>query len=76
MSSVTVYSRENCVQCKATYRALEKKGVKYRVVDVGTDLDAAEKVRKMGYMQAPVVETPLGHWSGFRPDRIEELAAL
>jgi glutaredoxin-like protein NrdH len=27
-------------------------------------------------MQAPVVVTDHDHWSGFRPDKIEELAQL
>ena len=26
-------------------------------------------------MQAPVVVTDEGHWSGFRPDKIDELAS-
>jgi hypothetical protein len=26
------------------------------------------------YLQAPVVDTPTAHWSGFRPDRLSSLA--
>ena len=56
-------------------KALEKKGISYRVVDVASDADALERVRALGYMQAPVVLTSDNdHWSGFRPDKIEELA--
>jgi len=29
----------------------------------------------LGYLQAPVVVTPDAHWSGFRPDRLNALAA-
>jgi glutaredoxin-like protein NrdH len=29
----------------------------------------------MGHMQAPVVVTDDANWSGFRPDRLKELAA-
>jgi len=32
-------------------------------------------VKSLGYMQAPVVVTDDGHWSGFRPDKIASLAA-
>lgn len=72
---VTVYSKPACVQCNATIRALEKKGISYRVVDVASDADALERVRALGYMQAPVVITSDNdHWSGFRPDKIQELA--
>lgn len=72
--TVTVYTKPACVQCNATYRALDKKGIAYQSVDMSQDADALERVRAMGYMQAPVVITDADHWSGFRPDKIEELA--
>ncbi len=71
--TVTVYSKPACVQCNATVRALDKKGVEYDVVDMSQDMDALERVRALGYMQAPVVMTDSDHWSGFRPDKIAEL---
>lgn len=74
--TVTVYSKPACVQCNATYRALENKGIAYEVVDMSQDSEALEKIRALGYMQAPVVITETGEsWAGFRPDKIEELAA-
>ena len=33
-----------------------------------------EKVKELGYLQAPVVVTDDEHWSGFRPDKIDALA--
>ncbi|MGO2004178.1 MULTISPECIES: glutaredoxin-like protein NrdH [Micrococcaceae] len=72
--TVTVYTKPACVQCNATYRALDKKGIAYQKVDISQDADALERVRALGYMQAPVVMTEADHWSGFRPDKIEELA--
>ncbi|MCT2089810.1 MULTISPECIES: glutaredoxin-like protein NrdH [Micrococcus] len=72
--TVTVYTKPACVQCNATYRALDKKGIAYQSVDMSQDAEALERVRAMGYMQAPVVITDADHWSGFRPDKIEELA--
>lgn len=72
--TVTVYTKPACVQCNATYRALEKKGVSYRSVDITQDAEALERIKAMGYMQAPVVVTDNDHWSGFRPDKIETLA--
>ncbi|GAA4926066.1 glutaredoxin-like protein NrdH [Nesterenkonia massiliensis] len=73
--SVTVYTKPACVQCNATYRALDKNGVTYKTVDISQDAEALERVRALGYMQAPVVITENDHWSGFRPDKISELAA-
>ncbi|MBD8080108.1 glutaredoxin-like protein NrdH [Cellulosimicrobium arenosum] len=72
--SVTVYSKPSCVQCEATYRALDKKGVEYTVVDISEDAEALAMVRELGYLQAPVVVAGDEHWSGFRPDQISALA--
>ena len=71
--TVTVYSKPACVQCNATVRALDKKGIEYNVIDMSQDMDALERVRALGYMQAPVVMTDSDHWSGFRPDKISSL---
>ena len=38
--AITVYSKPNCVQCSATYRALDKAGLVYRTVDVALDVEA------------------------------------
>ena len=72
--AITVYSKPNCVQCSATYRALDKAGLVYRTVDVALDVEALEQVRALGYAQAPVVVAGEDHWSGFRPDKIKALA--
>jgi glutaredoxin-like protein NrdH len=73
--SITVYSKPACVQCDATYRALDKKGIEYSIVDISQDPEALEMVRGLGYLQAPVVVAGNEHWSGFRPDQINALAA-
>ena len=72
--SITVFSKPNCVQCDATYRALKKNGLAYTVVDITEDAEALENVKALGYVQAPVVFANGEHWSGFRPDRIKALA--
>lgn len=73
--SITVYSKPSCVQCDATYRALNKQGLEYEVVDITVDAEALENVKALGYQQAPVVFAGGDHWSGFRPDKIKALAA-
>ena len=72
--AIIVYSKPNCVQCSATYRALDKAGLVYRTVDVALDVEALEQVRALGYAQAPVVVAGEDHWSGFRPDKRKALA--
>ena len=73
--SITVYTKPSCGQCNATYRALDAKGIEYEVHDVSEDAAALEHVKSLGYLQAPVVVTDEDHWSGFCPDKIDELAA-
>lgn len=73
--AVTVFTKPGCVQCNATYRALDKAGVLYESVDISQDPKALEEIRALGYMQAPVVRTDDDHWSGFRPDKIAALAS-
>jgi glutaredoxin-like protein NrdH len=72
--TITVYSKPSCVQCSATYRALDKLGFEYEVVDITEDADARDYVMSLGHLQAPVVMAGADHWSGFRPDKIKALA--
>jgi glutaredoxin-like protein NrdH len=74
MSNATLYTTPGCPQCMVTEIALEKNGVQYDVVDLSTNPEALERVKAMGYMQAPVIETDDDHWSGFQPDKIAALA--
>lgn len=71
--SITVYTRPGCVQCNATFRALDKAGADYSNIDVTQDSASLDHIKQLGHMQAPVVETTTDHWSGFRPDKISKL---
>lgn len=79
--SITVYSKPSCVQCDATYRALNKYGLEYESINVTQDEEALAFIRdELGYQSAPVVyvddvNNEALHWSGYRPDRIKTLAA-
>lgn len=72
--SITVYSKPACVQCTATTRALEARGLSYEVIDLTEDDGAMTQVTEMGYRQVPVVIAGENHWAGFRPDLIGQLA--
>ena len=74
-TTITVYTKPACVQCHATYKALDKQGLNYHVVDISTDDAARDYVMSLGYLQAPIVVAGEEHWSGFRPDRVKALAA-
>jgi glutaredoxin-like protein NrdH len=74
MPSITVYTRPACPQCRATLRALERAGLDYETIDISTDAQARDFVMSLGHLQAPVVVAGDRHWSGFRPDHIDDLA--
>ena len=72
--TITVYTKPACVQCNATYRALDKAGIEYDVIDITENAQARDYVMSLGYLQAPVVVAGDVHFSGFRPDEIKKLA--
>ncbi len=65
--TITVYTKPACVQCNATYKALEKQGIAYEKVDISLDTEARDYVMALGYLQAPVVVAGNEHWSGLPP---------
>lgn len=75
-SAVTVYTKPDCVQCDATKRALNKHDIPYIEIDLSDNMDVLDRLTAAGWMRAPIVETAEGEmWSGFRPDRIRDLAS-
>ena len=71
---ITVYSKPSCVQCTATYRALDNRGVAYEVVDLTAQPgEVIEGFKARGFMQAPIVVTDSDEWAGFRPDKVAAL---
>ena len=73
--TITVYTKPACVQCNATYKALDKQGLEYYIVDITEVPEARDYVMALGYLQAPVVVADGEHWAGFRPDQIKAIAA-
>lgn len=76
MPELTVYSKPGCQQCLATTRHLDKHGLAYKYRDVTTDPAAADIVQLLGYTGLPVITVGDMHWTGYRHDRIEQLAAI
>ena len=73
---ITVYAKPACVQCDATKRILSKYGLPFVEIDLSLNEDVVDQLKAAGWMRAPVVMTPQGEvWSGFRPDRIRDLAS-
>lgn len=76
MVSVKVYSTQNCPYCRLAKAYLEKLGVVYENIDVGTDRAAAkEMIELSGQYGVPVIVVDDEVISGFNTDRLNELFA-
>lgn len=54
---ITVYSAEWCGDCRRSKRLLTKLNIEYKLIDVESDLTAADKVREIngGMQSIPVI---------------------
>ncbi len=74
MTKVTVYSTQNCPYCRMAKAFLEKHGVPYESVDVGSDLEAAQKMIDIsGQRGVPVITVEEEVIVGFDSERLNEL---
>ena len=74
--AVTVYTKPDCVQCDATKRALNKHDIPFIEINLSDNMEVLDRLKAAGWMRAPIVETADGQmWSGFRPDKIRDLAS-
>lgn len=71
---VTVYTKDNCVQCEATKRHLDKLDIPYSTINITNDISALDKLISLGYRSAPVVVTETDSWAGYVPDKLDGLA--
>ncbi|ELY4436448.1 glutaredoxin-like protein NrdH [Cronobacter dublinensis] len=72
---ITIYTRNECVQCHATKRALESRGIAFDTINLDEQPEAIDTLREQGFRQLPVVMADDLSWSGFRPDMINRLRA-
>jgi len=72
--AVTVYTKDNCVQCEATKRHLDKIDVAYETVNITNNIGALDKLISLGYRSAPVVVTDEDSWAGYIPEKLDKLA--
>ena len=73
MPNVTVYTKDKCVMCEMTKNELKKKQIPYTEVFITPEVSA--ELRDKGVKQAPFVIAGEDSWSGFRPDKINSIAA-
>lgn len=74
-SVITIYGKPNCHACNATRTHLDTRAVPYIYIDITKYTEYADYLLDLGYREVPVVEiSSVARWSGYRPDRLDELA--
>lgn len=78
---VTIYTRYDCQPCRLTKVFFEARGIDYREINVEDEPAGLNFVKGMGYQSAPVIVVDFNvegmegeHWTGLRPDKLEQLA--
>lgn len=71
---VTVWEAERCVQCAATKRLMGKLAIDFTTELLSEHPEEVERFKEANFTTAPIVESPIGTWSGFRDAKIKELA--
>lgn len=81
MTTVTLYTKPRCEQCRASKRRLTEAGVEFHTRDLTApaNADFLATAIEAGHQSAPIVHYELddgtgGIWSGYRPDLIDALA--
>lgn len=72
---VTVYSKNNCVQCKMTKRFLEQHNVAFKEINLDEEPEYIQHVKNLGFSAAPVIETETETFSGFQPAKLKNLVS-
>lgn len=71
---VNVWTLPNCVQCMQTKKVLTREGIKFTELALAEHPDKIEEFKALGLTAAPIVETDIKKWSGFRLNKIRSLA--
>ncbi|BAP86243.1 glutaredoxin [Paucilactobacillus hokkaidonensis JCM 18461] len=75
MGKITVFSKNNCVQCKMTKRFLTEHNVNFVEHNIDEQPEYIDRLKQEGFLATPVVKLGNGKsFSGFRPDVLKQLA--
>ena len=77
MEELTIYSKNNCAQCKMVKKQLDAKSISYKEINLDEEPEFIPVVKNLGYSAAPVVTYGDDfHFSGFNPPKKKELISL
>lgn len=70
---ITVYSKNNCMQCKMTKKFLEQHGADFQEINIDQHPGKVDYVKSLGFTSAPVIESDQVVFSGFQPAKLKEI---
>lgn len=70
---ITVYSKNNCMQCKMTKKFLEQHGANFQEINIDEHPEKVDYVKSLDFTSAPVIEADNLVFSGFQPAKLKEL---
>ena len=70
MAKITLFSKNNCMQCKMTKKFLEKEGADFEEINID---EQPEKIDYVKSLAAPVIEAGDIVFSGFQPTKLKEI---
>ena len=70
---VTIYSKNDCVQCKMTKKFLDQYKVEYNEINLDEQPEFIDHVKGLGFSAAPVIETENDVFSGFQAGKLKAL---
>ena len=72
-NKITLFSKNNCMQCKMTKKLLEKEGADFQEINIDERPDMIDYVKSLGFTAAPVVKAGDIVFSGFQPSMLKEI---
>ncbi|MGT2924433.1 redoxin NrdH [Streptococcus caviae] len=73
MAKITVFSKNNCMQCKMTKKFLEQNHVDFEEINIDEQPEKIDYVKSLGFTAAPVIEAGDMVFSGFQPAKLKAL---
>ncbi|MGX6961614.1 glutaredoxin-like protein NrdH [Vagococcus xieshaowenii] len=74
MNELTLYTKNNCPQCKMTKRFLSEKHLSYNEINIDEQPQYVDWLKEQGHRSVPVLTNSAVTIVGFRPDQLRALA--
>lgn len=75
MHKLTVFTKDNCIQCKMTKRFLEARNIDFEEKNINQNPEYIDYLKSQGFAAVPIIEGEnIETIAGFQPDALQQLA--